>query len=89
LYALADRRDEHRAGCTGWWFRGNDEVLLVPPTVAAGTCSLIDRYPGPALQAAFQDSANTGDNNTSELAGLADSGLRPMAELVRRRADWA
>ena len=51
LYALADRRDEHHAGCTGW-FRGDDEVLLVPPTVAAETCYRIGRYPGPAAQAA-------------------------------------
>ena len=34
LYALADRRDEHRAGR----LRGNDEVLLVPPTVLAKAC---------------------------------------------------
>jgi len=55
LSALADRRDEHHAGCTGW-FRGNDEVLLVPPAVVAGACYLIDRYPGPAAKAAFLDS---------------------------------
>jgi predicted nucleic acid-binding protein len=37
LYALADRRDKHHAECTAW-FRGNDDVLLVPPTVAAEAC---------------------------------------------------
>jgi len=51
LYALADRRDEHHAGCAGW-FCGDDEVLLVPATVAAKTCYRIGWYPGPAAQAA-------------------------------------
>jgi uncharacterized protein len=85
LYALADRRDEHHAGCTGW-FRGDDEVLLVPPTVVAGACYLIDRYPGPAAEAAFPDSAGTGGNNVFQLAGSAGSDPRRMAELVRRCA---
>ena len=40
----------------------NDEVLLVPPTVAAGACYLTGRYPGPTAQAAFPDSAGTGGN---------------------------
>jgi hypothetical protein len=34
LYPLADRRDERHAGCTGW-FRGNDQVPLVPPAAVA------------------------------------------------------
>jgi len=61
LYALADRRDEHHAECTEW-FRRNDEVLLVPPTVVAEACYLIDRYLGPAAEAAFLDSVGIGDN---------------------------
>jgi predicted nucleic acid-binding protein len=51
LYALAGRRDERHAGCAGW-LRGDDKVLLVPPTVAAETCYRIGRYPGPAARAA-------------------------------------
>ena len=86
LYALADRRDKHHVQCTGW-FRGNDEVLLVPPTVVAEACYLIDRYLGPAAEAAFLDSVGIGDNYAFQLAGLADSDLRRMAELVRRYAD--
>ena len=86
LYALADRRDKHHAQCTGW-FRGNDEVLLVPPTVVAEACYLIDTYLGPVAEAAFLDSVGIGDNYAFQLAGLADSDLRRMAELVRRYAD--
>jgi uncharacterized protein len=86
LYALADRRDKHHAACTRW-FRGNDEVLLVPPTVVAEACYLIDRYLGPAAEAAFLDSVGMGDVYTFQLAGLTDTDLRRMAELVRRYAD--
>jgi hypothetical protein len=68
-------------------FRGNDEVLLVPPTGLAEACYLIDRYPRPAAQAAIPDSAGIGDNNAFQLAGLVDSDLRRTAELVRGFAD--
>jgi uncharacterized protein len=86
LYALADRRDKHHAECTEW-FRRNDDVLLVLPTVGAEACYLIDRYLGPAAEAAFLDSVGTGDNYAFQLAGLAGSDVRRMAELVRRYAD--
>jgi len=85
-YALADRRDKHHAECTGW-FRGNDEVLLVPPTVVAEACYLIDRYLGSAAEDAFLDSVGIGDVYAFQLAGLTDTDLRRMAELVRRYAD--
>ena len=64
LDALADRRDKHHAECAAW-FRGNDDVLLVPPTVVAEACYLIDRYPGPAAEAAFLDSVGIGDTYAS------------------------
>ena len=86
LYALADRRDKHHAECAAW-FRDNDDVLLVPPTVVAEACYLIDRYLGPAAEAAFLDSAGTGDKYAFQLAGLTDADLRRMAGLVRRYAD--
>ena len=85
LYALADRRDNHHAECTAW-FRRNDDVLLVPPTVAAETCYLTDRFLGPAAEAAFLDSVGTGDSYAFQLTGLTDPDLRRMAELVRRYA---
>ena len=71
LYALADRRDKHHAECTEW-FRRNDDVLLVLPTVVAEACYLIDRYLGPAAEAAFLDSVGNGDNYAFQLAELAD-----------------
>ena len=86
LYTLADRRDKHHAECTAW-FRGNDDVPLVPPTVVAEACYLIDRYPGPAAEAAFLDSVGIGHKSAFQLAGLTDADLRRMAELVRRYAD--
>ena len=86
LYALADRRDKHHAECTEWFGRNRD-VLLVLPTVVAEACYLIDKYLGPAAEAAFLDSVGTGDNYAFQLAGLADSDVRRMAELVRRYAD--
>ncbi len=87
FYAPADRRDKHHAECTAW-FRGNDDVLLVPPTVLAEACYLIDTYLGPAAEAAFLDSVGTGDKYAFQLAGLTDTELRRMAELMRRYADW-
>ena len=86
LYALADRRDRHHAGCTEW-FRRNDDVLLVPPTVLAEACYLIDRYLGPAAEASFLDSVGIGADYAFQLVGLTDSDLRRMADLVRRYAD--
>ncbi len=83
---LADRRDKHHAECTEW-FRRNDEVMLVLPTVVAEACYLIDRYLGPAAEAAFLDSVGNGDNYAFQLAGLTDSDIRRMADLVRCYAD--
>lgn len=83
LYALADRRDKHHAECTAR-FRGNDDVLLVPPAVVTEACYLIGRYLGPAAEAAFLDRVGIGDTYAFRLAGLADADLRRMAGLVRR-----
>jgi uncharacterized protein len=45
LYALADRRDKHHARCAEWLQRTFD-VLMVPATVLAETCYLIDSTNG-------------------------------------------
>jgi hypothetical protein len=50
-------------------------------------CYLIDRYLGPAAEAAFLDSVGIGDKYAFQLAGLTDADLRRMAELVRRYAN--
>jgi uncharacterized protein len=86
LFALADRSDAHHAQCRDW-LAGCDEPLLVPPTVIAEACYLIDKFLGPAAEAAFLDSVGTGLRYRFQLAELVDADLRRMAELVRRYAD--
>jgi uncharacterized protein len=86
LYALADRRDKHHARCADWLQRTPD-VLMVPATVLAETCYLIDKTLGPAAEAAFLDSVGTGPDYTFQLVELVDSDLRRMAALVRQYAD--
>jgi hypothetical protein len=67
LYALADRRDKHHARCADWLQRTPD-VLMIPATVLAETCYLIDRTLGPAAEAAFLDSVGMGPPATSSSA---------------------
>jgi uncharacterized protein len=86
LFALADRRDAHHAHCRDW-LAGCGEPLIVLPTVLAEACYLIDKYLGPAAEAAFLDSIGIGPGYRFQLAGLVDEDLRRMAELVRRYAD--
>jgi uncharacterized protein len=86
LYALADRRDKHHARCADW-LRHTSDVLMVPATVLAETCYLIDRTLGPMAEAAFLDSVGMGPKYTFQLVDLVDSDLRRMSDLVRRYAD--
>lgn len=86
LYAATDRSDTHHVRCRDW-ILGNDETLLVPPTVIAETCYLIDRALGPAAEAAFLDDVGTDDDHPYQLVGLVDGDVRRMAELVRQYAD--
>jgi uncharacterized protein len=86
LYALADRRDKHHARCADWLQRTPD-ILMVPATVLAETCYLIDRTLGPTAEAAFLDSVGTGPDYTFQLVELVDSDLRRMSGLVRQYAD--
>ena len=55
--------------------------------VVAEACYLIDKFLGPAAEAAFLDSVGTGSGYRFQLAGLIDDDVRRMAELVRRYAD--
>ena len=63
IYALADRRDKHHARCADWLKRTPD-ILMVPATVLAETCYLIDRTLGPSAEAAFLDSVGMGPLTT-------------------------
>ena len=60
---------------------------MVPATVLAETCYLIDRTLGPAAEAAFLDSVGMGPDYTFQLVDLVDSDLRRMSGLVRQYAD--
>ena len=86
LVALADRRDAHHITCRGW-LAGCDEPLIVPPTVLAEACYMIDKYLGAESEGKFLDSVGIGPGYRFQLAGLVDADLRRMAELVRRYAD--
>jgi uncharacterized protein len=86
LYALADRRDKHHARCANW-LQYTSDVLMVPATVLAETCYLIDRTLGPTAEAAFLDSVGMGPECTFQLVDLVDSDLRRMSHLVRQYAD--
>jgi uncharacterized protein len=86
LYALADRGDKHHARCANWLKRTSD-VLMVPVTVLAEACYLIDKTLGPTAEAAFLDSVGTGLEYTFQLVELVDSDLRRMSALVRKYAD--
>jgi predicted nucleic acid-binding protein len=83
LYALADRGDKHHARCADWLQRTSD-VLMLPATVLAETCDLIDRTLGPTAEAAFLDSVGMGPDCTFQLVERVDSDLRRMAGLVRQ-----
>lgn len=86
LVALADRRDAHHVRCRDW-LAGSDDRLIVLPTVLAETCYMIDRFLGPAAEAAFLDSVGFGPGYRFQFAEMIDVDLRRMAELVRRYAD--
>ena len=60
---------------------------MVPATVLAETCYLIDRTLGPTAEAAFLDSVGMGPDYTFQLVELVDSDLRRMSVLVRQYAD--
>ena len=86
LVALTDRDDRHHASCRSWLLGTNDR-LLIPPTVLAEACYLIDRELGPATEAAFLDDVGMTDDYPYQLVDLVDTDLRRMAELVRQYAD--
>lgn len=84
--ALADRRDAHHAECRDW-LADCEELLIVPPTVLAEACYMIDKYLGAETEARFLDSIGIGPRYRFQLAELVDGDVRRMAELVRQYAD--
>jgi predicted nucleic acid-binding protein len=86
LIALADRRDAHHAQCRDW-LADCGEQLVVPPTVLAEACYMIDKYLGAESEAKFLDSVGIGPSYRFQLVELLDADVRRMAALVRRYAD--
>jgi predicted nucleic acid-binding protein len=86
LYAATDRSDRHHQRCRDWIATATD-TLLIPPTVLAEVCYLIDRGLGPQAEAVFLDDVGFGENYPFQLVELIDADLRRMSELVRRYAD--
>jgi hypothetical protein len=60
---------------------------MLPATVLAETCYLIDRTLGATAEAAFLDSVGMGPDYALQLVELVDSDLRRMSDLVRQYAD--
>jgi predicted nucleic acid-binding protein len=85
LVALAYLQDAHHAECRGW-FEGlpTRRDLLVPATVVAEACYLIERYSGSEAEADFIDDLASGAYGT--VTALLVEDLHRMAELVRRYA---
>jgi hypothetical protein len=56
---------------------------MLPTTVLAETCYLIDRTLGPTAEAAFLDSVGMGPDCTFQLVELADSDMRVATSVPR------
>lgn len=86
LYAATDRTVHHHERCREWIATATD-ALLIPPTVLAESCYLIDRGLGAAAEATFLEDMGAGNAYPDQLVELVDADLRRMSELVRRYAD--
>lgn len=75
LVALTDRDDRHHRTCRNWLTATNDR-LLIPPTVLAEACYLIDRELGPETEAVFLDDVGTTDDYPYQLIDLVDADCR-------------
>lgn len=87
LYAATDRSDTHHLRCRDWIAATTAPALLIPATVLAEVCYLIDRGLGPAAEAEFLDDVGTDADYPYRLVDLVGADLRRMGELVRRYAD--
>ncbi|MGF1664372.1 MAG: type II toxin-antitoxin system VapC family toxin [Kineosporiaceae bacterium] len=86
LYAGIDRGDTHHDLCRSWLDAPLD-ALVLPPTVLAEVCYLVDRAIGPEAEAAFLDDVGTTDEAPYQLVDLAGADLARMSQLVRQYAD--
>ena len=86
IVALVDRDDRHHERCRQW-LAGTSDRLLLPPTVLAEACYLIDRELGAETEAVFLEDVGTAADSPYHLVNLVDADLRRMTELVRQYAD--
>lgn len=84
LYALADKRDAHHVSCTRW-LAETDGLLVVPPTVIAEACYLINDKCGAYVEVEFL--ASIGPGQHFRLCDLHESDLTRVTELVRTYSD--
>ncbi|MEW2467927.1 PIN domain-containing protein [Streptomyces sp. NPDC046994] len=85
LVALVSPRDAAHSACRSWF----DSLparrdLVVPATVVAEACYLIERFGGAAAEAVFLDDLAAGAFGT--VTGLMPEDLQRMGKLVRRYA---
>jgi predicted nucleic acid-binding protein len=85
VYALTDRRDGHHSRCRTW-LTSVREPLLVPPTVVAEACCVINRELGAHAEAAFLDDVGVGLGYPYRLVEINNNDMRRMADLVRQYA---
>jgi predicted nucleic acid-binding protein len=86
LVALAYRNDAHHAECRSWFEAlPSRRDLLVPATVVAEACYLVERYSGSEAEAEFITDLANGAYGT--VTALLVEDMHRMAELVRRYAN--
>ncbi|MEV7003911.1 type II toxin-antitoxin system VapC family toxin [Streptomyces sp. NPDC093982] len=85
LVALVSPNDAAHEACHNW-FEGlpTRRNLVVPATVVAEACYLIERFGGPHAEAVFLDDLAAGAYGT--VTGLVPDDLQRMGELVRQYA---
>lgn len=84
LVALVNRRDADHEVCEDWYRSTDPRSLMVPATVLAEACFLIEKYCGPAVEADFLEDLGNGSYGT--VIGLSGADLHRMSELVRQYA---
>ena len=87
IYALGDANDTEHNRCRAWLSVTGGEALLVPSTVVAEACYLLDHRIGPHAEAAFLDELGDSSDHTFQLVDLVPQDIRRMAALVRTYAD--
>ncbi|MFC8350973.1 type II toxin-antitoxin system VapC family toxin [Streptomyces sp. NPDC057280] len=86
LVALAYPEDNDHERCRAWFDAlPTRRSLIVPATVVAEACYLIDRYSGAEAEAVFLDDLAAGSYGM--VSGLVPEDLQRMAELVRQYRD--